>query len=487
MTAGKLEHRPGGPRNETSHRYFAHSSAERVNTDAIIVESLRAQYPELRLTVVPLQSCNILGYAAAGKVAVAPIDNEKDRLSWRLYHPPASRLDGKGGLGDSVKFGKYLIDWKNKEFVMYVVEGRDGAGNYPQQVNQYILSPSIEAVNQLLIEAGAWDHTLHEEIWVFDGGYWQKSQELFESVRKASWDDVILDDKRKKTIREDVSSFYDSRQQYERLKVPWKRGMIFYGPPGNGKTISLKAMMNQFYSRDDPIPTLYVKSLASFAGPEYSINQIFGLARRTAPCLLIFEDLDSIVTDAVRSYFLNAVDGIAKNDGILMIGSTNHLDRLDPGLAKRPSRFDRKYLFDNPNEKERGMYMQYWQKKLADNKDLDFPDKLCPAVAKITKDFSFAYLQEAMVAALLAIARDQDSFSERTCLECLEAHERPSTGSSCDRESARPFRGLYDFVWDTRRIDEEDPDLDNYILWREIKKQVRILREELGDEKGSKR
>ena len=131
--------------------------------------------------------------------------------------------------------------------------------------------------------------------------------------------------------------------------------------------------------------------------------------------------------------------------------------------------------------------MQYWQKKLADNKDLDFPVKLCPAVAKITKDFSFAYLQEAMVAALLAIARDQDSFSERTCLECLEAHERPSNGSSCDRESARPFKGLYDFVWDTRRIDEEDPDLDNYILWREIKKQVRILREELGDEKGSKR
>lgn len=54
------------------------------------------------------------------------------------------------------------------------------------------------------------------------------------------------------------------------------------------------------------------------------------------------EDLDSVVSDDVRSYFLNAVDGIAKNDGIFMIGSTNHLDRLDPGIAKRPSRFDRK-------------------------------------------------------------------------------------------------------------------------------------------------
>ena len=56
---------------------------------------------------------------------------------------------------------------------------------------------------------------------------------------------------------------------------------------------------------------------------------------------------------------LNAVDGISKNDGILMVGSTNHLDRLDPGIAKRPSRFDRKYLFPNPNTEEREKYMKY--------------------------------------------------------------------------------------------------------------------------------
>ena len=165
-----------------------------------------------------------------------------------------------------------------------------------------------------------------------------------------------------------------------------------------------------------------------------------------------------------------------------MVGSTNHLDRLDPGIAKRPSRFDRKYKFSNPTEKEREMYMKYWQGKLEDNKDVEFPDKLCPAVAKITDGFSFAYLQEAMVASLLAIARDADSFSERTCLECLEVHGKPQNGSTCDRESKRPFKGLFDYVWMARRIDEEDPDLDNYVLWRELKKQIRILREELGED-----
>lgn len=122
----------------------------------------------------------------------------------------------------------------------------------------------------------------------------------------------------KNAIRNDVENFYDSRDTYEKLKVPWKRGIIYYGPPGNGKTISVKAIMNTLYSRDDAVPTLYVRTLSSFGGPEYSISEIFALARRTAPCLLVFEDLDSIVTDNVRSYFLNAIDGIQKSKCLIL-------------------------------------------------------------------------------------------------------------------------------------------------------------------------
>jgi transitional endoplasmic reticulum ATPase len=204
--------------------------------------------------------------------------------------------------------------------------------------------------------------------------------------------------------------------------------------------------MHALYERKAPIPTLYVRSLSSFGGPEYSINSIFSLARRTAPCYLVFEDLDSIVQDNVRSYFLNEVDGIKRNDGILMLGSTNHLDRLDPGISKRPSRFDRKYLFPNPNEPQRVLYAQYWQKKLESNKDVDFPDTLCGAIAGITDGFSFAYIQEAMVASLLAIAARSDS----------------------DHDSEDGSSG--------------DDDLDKLVLWKEIKKQVKILRDEIGDE-----
>jgi transitional endoplasmic reticulum ATPase len=139
-------------------------------------------------------------------------------------------------------------------------------------------------------------------------------------------------------------------------------------------------------------------------GAKYAIRAIFSHARIMAPCLLIFEDLDSLVTDKTRSYFLNEVDGLESNDGILMIGSTNHLDALDPAISKRPSRFDRKYHFQLPGEQERIAYCQFWRRKLADNDMVDFQDELCPIIAKMTEGFSFAYLKELFVWALLAIA-----------------------------------------------------------------------------------
>lgn len=124
--------------------------------------------------------------------------------------------------------------------------------------------------------------------------------------------------------------------------------------------------MKSLYTKSEeipptPLPTLYVKSLVSWGGPEVAIRMIFQKAREQAPCFLIWEDLDSIIDDSNRSFFLNELDGLENNDGILVIGTTNHLDRLDPGIVKRPSRFDRKYLFDNPAVEERKTYVDYWR------------------------------------------------------------------------------------------------------------------------------
>lgn len=152
--------------------------------------------------------------------------------------------------------------------------------------------------------------------------------------------------------------------------------------------------MNALYTRLEPVPTLYVKSLAGCHGPEYAIREIFTKARHSTPCLLVFEDLDSLITDRVKSFFLNEVDGLESNEGLMMLGSTNYLERLDAGISKRPGRFDRKYHFTLPAAPERAKYCDYWRNKLSKNMNVDFPPKLSEAIAEITEGFSFAYLKE---------------------------------------------------------------------------------------------
>lgn len=197
------------------------------------------------------------------------------------------------------------------------------------------------------------------------------------------------------------------------------------------------------------------------------LAQVFAKARQEAPCYLVFEDLDSIVTDRIRSFFLNEVDGLSNNDGILMVGSTNHLDRLDPGISKRPSRFDRKYYFPIPDKEERIKYCEFWQGKLSENKEIDFPHRLCSAIAEITNGFSFAYMQEAFVAALLVIAGQKN---------------QPATvGWSRGRESQMRQEASDDLL-NQAACKRDDSDLDKLILWREIKLQIKILREGIEDE-----
>ena len=378
----------GSASNEVAGRYFDHSSGQRVDTDAVIYEAIKREHPGLHVVVTPVYSANLQAYASTGGIEVQTLEHKDwpSGLKTTVYVPPAKRLDGgNGGLAEIVRFEKFLYHWNTKEFLVYLVDGRDGQSSYPRISNQYIVSDDPSAVASLIKSAGAWTSSLHEEIWVFDSGFWQKDPALYQAISKSHWEDVILDHSLKEDLIDTIQRFFDSREQYRRLAVPWKRGLIFYGPPGNGKTISIKATMHTLYKRDPPVPTLYVKSLKSFFGAEYSISQIFGKARQEAPCYLVFEDLDSMVTPDVRSFFLNAVDGLSENEGVMMIGSTNHIDQLDPGLAKRPSRFDRKYLFPDPNKEQRTRYAEYWQKKLSDNKDIDFPDKLCPAIAGITE------------------------------------------------------------------------------------------------------
>ena len=212
--------------------------------------------------------------------------------------------------------------------------------------------------------------------------------------------------------------------------------------------------------KNPTVPALYVKS----APRTWDIRDVFQQARAMAPCMLILEDIDTIVTSATRSYFFNEVDGLENNDGIFMVASTNHLDQLDPGLSSRPSRFDRKYLFPLPDEGERVLYCKYWRKKLSKkHSSIKFPSKLCPAIAGITADFSFAYLKEAFVATLLTIAGRRSEHDDDSD-DLVDLSTKQALGGGPDDGDD----------------DDDDKPLEEYELWREMKKTVALLRGDMG-------
>lgn len=245
--------------------YFKHNGGQRYNTNATITAALTKQYPKLTLTTVSSWTCDLISFANSGHATAQPIQDVSDELPTeikeKVFLPPYRRSGGKGLLMTSYTFGKFMYKWQDYDFIVYIIDGAEAP--YANYSNYYILSADENKTSALIASAGTWGSELHEEIWVFDGGFWGKSAELYASVMKASWKDVILDEDMKKAIINDHVSFFKSEETYTKLRVPWKRGLILYGPPGNGKTISVKAMMNMLYKRTPQVPTLYVRSLQS--------------------------------------------------------------------------------------------------------------------------------------------------------------------------------------------------------------------------------
>lgn len=77
-------------------------------------------------------------------------------------------------------------------------------------------------------------------MWVLDEGWWRPDNELRASVKAASWDDVVLEDSMIQKLKVDALEFFKRRAQYQRLGVAWKRGILFLGEPGNGKSLVIK-------------------------------------------------------------------------------------------------------------------------------------------------------------------------------------------------------------------------------------------------------
>ncbi len=271
----------------------------------------------------------------------------------------------------------------------------------------FLISERPETAQRFFEAVCVWSTESAGRIIVFDGCF-HRDPALEESVQTASWDSLVLPQDAKTRLNRDVCGFFQAKETYDRYGMPWKRGVLLHGPPGNGKTHAIKALV-----KESAKPTLVVRSLKQERRTDESaISRIFARARQMAPTILLFEDIDSLVARSSLGALLNELDGVASNNGLLCIATTNHLDKLDTALSNRPSRFDRKYLFPNPKAAERLRLLQERFNRLDPEMR---PSEIALANAsRGIKGFSGAMLQELVGACAMTwlAAEGKDAINE---------------------------------------------------------------------------
>jgi AAA+ superfamily predicted ATPase len=213
-----------------------------------------------------------------------------------------------------------------------------------------------------------------------------------ENVR---WNDIILPDSMKDDIRLCAENFLRGRHIYQKWAIPYKRGLLFTGTPGNGKT-----MLCKIIARESCLP--FILFTFDEESRDYDISHAFEKAEELSPAILCFEDMDAISgSRQALSNFLNKLDGFEPLDGIMILATTNKPEDIDPALCNRPSRFDRVFRIPNPDYDQRFLMLKKYMGNL-------FAENILRDAASVTDDFSMAYLKELYIYSAM-IALDEGS------------------------------------------------------------------------------
>lgn len=213
-------------------------------------------------------------------------------------------------------------------------------------------------------------------------------------VKPLAWEDLILEDSVARLVREDFLLFLQRENWFREHRLPFRRGYLLHGPPGNGKSSIIRAMLST--------PGISGFTLNPFETPfeEDRLALMFAQAAQATPALIVLEDLDRCYPlDKERSkecalpvqQLLNQLDGVGSQDGIIVVATANNPGVLDPAILRRPGRFDRVVAVLNPPALLRE---QYFQKLLGWDTTEDLAQcSLC------TDGFSFAQLRETYILA----------------------------------------------------------------------------------------
>ena len=209
-------------------------------------------------------------------------------------------------------------------------------------------------------------------------------REVFIENPDVSWEEIGGLAEVKRELMEAVEWPMKYPGLYDKLGHKMPRGILLHGPSGTGKTLMAKAVATE--SEANFVSVRGPELLSKWVGEsERGIREIFKRARQSAPCVIFFDEIDSIapirgaggetaVTERVVSQLLTELDGMENMHGVVVLAATNRADMIDPALL-RPGRFDKIISIPLPDKDSRKKVLEIHSKDipLADNNS---PDKI---------------------------------------------------------------------------------------------------------------
>jgi transitional endoplasmic reticulum ATPase len=237
-------------------------------------------------------------------------------------------------------------------------------------------------------------------------------RETHVEIPNVKWEDIGGLEEVKKQLQEMILFPIEHPDKFHKFGMQPSKGVLFYGPPGCGKTLLAKAVANEcsanFISIKGPqLLTMW------FGESEANVRDVFDKARAAAPCVLFFDELDSIAVargssmgdaggagDRVINQLLTEMDGMGAKKNIFFIGATNRPEILDEAII-RPGRLDQLIYIPLPDQPSRLGVLKANLRKTPISKDVDLS-----FLAQITEGFSGADLTEICQKAAKSAVRD---------------------------------------------------------------------------------